>query len=45
MGAVILLTLQAVVINRLAGLPYPLWSPIQDPPANVDGAKSSDMHT
>ncbi len=29
MGAVILLTLQALVINRLAGLPYPLWSPLQ----------------
>ena len=24
-AAVILLTLQAFVINRLAGLPYPLW--------------------
>jgi len=27
MGAVILLTLQAIVINRLAGIPYPLWKP------------------
>lgn len=27
----------------LAGIPYPLWSPIQDPTASVDGAKSSDM--
>ena len=26
MAAVLLLTLQAIVINRLAGLPYPLWS-------------------
>jgi hypothetical protein len=26
MAAVVLLTLQAVVINRLAGVPYPLWS-------------------
>jgi CBS-domain-containing membrane protein len=25
MAAVILLCIQAVVINRLAGLPYPLW--------------------
>lgn len=25
--AVVLLTLQALAINRLAGLPYPLWSP------------------
>ncbi len=44
MGAVVLLTLQAIVINRLAGLPYPLWSPIQTPATSVDGAKSSDMH-
>lgn len=29
MGAVVLLTLQALVINRLAGLPYPLWGPSQ----------------
>lgn len=27
MLAVVLLTLQAFVINRLAGLPYPIWSP------------------
>ncbi len=27
MVAVGLLTLQAIVINRLAGIPYPLWSP------------------
>jgi len=26
-AAVVLLTAQALVINRLAGLPYPLWSP------------------
>lgn len=31
MGAVILLTLQAIAINRLAGIPYPLWNPIQEP--------------
>lgn len=31
MGAVVLLTLQAIAINRLAGIPYPLWSPFQDP--------------
>jgi len=28
MGAVVLLTLQALVINRLAGIPYPLWNPV-----------------
>jgi CBS domain-containing membrane protein len=27
MGAVLLLILQALVINRLAGIPYPLWKP------------------
>jgi CBS-domain-containing membrane protein len=30
MGAVGLLTLQALVINRLAGVPYPLWNPVSD---------------
>lgn len=29
MIGVVLLTVQAIVINRLAGLPYPLWSPIE----------------
>jgi hypothetical protein len=33
MIAVVVLTLQAIVINRLAGLPYPLWSAKQPPPA------------
>ena len=32
MIAVIILTLQAIIINRLAGIPYPLWSPAQSPP-------------
>lgn len=31
MLAVGLLVVQALVINRLAGLPYPLWSPRQEP--------------
>ncbi len=30
MGAVVLLTLQAIAINRLAGIPYPLWSPVRE---------------
>ncbi|TMC34988.1 MAG: HPP family protein, partial [Chloroflexi bacterium] len=37
MAAVILLTIQAFVINRLAGIPYPLWNPpaeSADPSAN-----------
>jgi CBS domain-containing membrane protein len=28
--AVILLTIQAFAINRLAGIPYPLWNPIKE---------------
>lgn len=39
MGAVVLLTLQALVINRLAGVPYPLWSPIRETPVGGDTAK------
>jgi CBS-domain-containing membrane protein len=31
MAAVILLTLQAIAINRLAGIPYPLWNPPSEP--------------
>ena len=31
MVAVVLLTLQAIVINRLAGIPYPLWNPNREP--------------
>jgi CBS domain-containing membrane protein len=33
MVAVILLTLQAIIINRAAGIPYPLWNPIREQPA------------
>lgn len=28
--AVVLLTLQAIVINRLAGIDYPLWNPVKE---------------
>jgi len=28
--AVVLLTIQAFVINRLAGIPYPLWNPLKE---------------
>ena len=35
MGAVILLTLQALAINRLAGIPYPLRNPIREPVENA----------
>lgn len=34
MIAVLLLTTQAIVINRLAGLPYPLWAANPDPGAS-----------
>lgn len=30
MGAVVLLIVQAFVINRLAGIPYPLWKPKEE---------------
>ncbi len=33
MLALVLLTVQGFVINRMAGLPYPVWSPI--PPAEA----------
>jgi hypothetical protein len=35
--AVVLLTLQAIAINRLAGLPYPLWAAT---PATTPGPAS-----
>ncbi len=41
MVAVVLLTLQAFVINRLAGIPYPLWNPIREPAESSDRAKDS----
>jgi hypothetical protein len=31
MVAVVLLTIQAFVINRLAGIPYPVWNPVREP--------------
>jgi len=40
MGAVVLLTLYAFAINRLAGIPYPLWNPIREP-ASSDGSKDT----
>ncbi len=39
MAAVVLLTLQALVFNRLAGVPYPLWNPIREAPIGGDTAK------
>jgi CBS-domain-containing membrane protein len=32
--AVVMLTVQAFVINRLAGIDYPVWSPRRDPSGN-----------
>jgi CBS-domain-containing membrane protein len=34
MLAVIIITLQAMTINHLAGIPYPLWSPIKQQKTN-----------
>jgi CBS domain-containing membrane protein len=36
MVAVITITLQAIAINRLAGIPYPLWNPIQQKKIAID---------
>jgi CBS-domain-containing membrane protein len=36
--AVVLLTVQAFVINRLAGIPYPIWGPIQQQDAAPEGS-------
>jgi len=37
MVAVVLLTLQAIAINRLFGMPFPLWSQPAEPSKSVDG--------
>ena len=42
MGAVVLLTLQAIAINRLAGIPYPLWNPVRE---SSDVAKKTGAQT
>jgi hypothetical protein len=42
--AVVLLTVQAFVINRLAGIPNPLWSPVSlSEPESVRGAESDSV--
>jgi CBS domain-containing membrane protein len=41
MVAVVLLTLQAIAINRLAGIPYPLWNPIQEPSDGANKGKNT----
>ena len=38
MIAVVLLTLQAIAINRFFGLPFPIWSPPAAPATIVDGS-------
>ena len=45
MAAVVLLTLQALAINRLAGIPYPLWNPIREPATSADGGVKAGMRT
>lgn len=44
MGAVVLLTLQALVINRLAGIPYPLWGPPRPSAPTVDERSAERKH-
>lgn len=41
MLAVVLLTLQAIAINRLADIPYPLWNPLHEP-ADADAKPGSN---
>lgn len=43
MIAVVLLTLQALAINRLAGIPYPLWQAPPEPANGNTGANSQDQ--
>src|SRR5947199_4484164 len=45
MAAVVLLTLQAIAINRLAGIPYPLWSPVREPTEASGATKQTGTHT
>src|SRR5436305_14731751 len=40
MVAVVLLTLQAILINRLSGIPYPLWNPNREP--DGEGKQTGD---
>jgi CBS-domain-containing membrane protein len=44
MIAVILLTLQAIAINRAAGIPYPLWNPVREPTEGGVNAKDTGVH-
>ncbi len=44
MVAVVLLTLYALVFNRLAGIPYPLWSPASES-ATSNGSKNTSPRT
>ncbi len=44
MVAVVLLTLQAIGINRLAGIPYPLWNPRQQPVENAGKGGKAGKH-
>jgi len=37
--AVVLLTLQALAINRLAGIPYPLWNPIKEKERSAESGR------
>src|SRR6266487_1045073 len=41
MVAVVLLTLQALAINRAAGIPYPLWNPLKEADSGKKEQESS----
>jgi CBS domain-containing membrane protein len=45
MTAVVVLLVQAFVINRLAGVPYPVWAPCEDPSMNDRGQQSQPTVT
>jgi CBS domain-containing membrane protein len=45
MFAVLLLTCQAFIINRLAGLPYPFWNPIKEAEGQRGLARGEELRT
>ena len=44
LGAVVLLILQATCINRLAGIQYPLWSPLHQSAEHGDRTRDTSTH-
>lgn len=39
LGAVVVLTVQAFALNRLAGIPYPLWGPLRSSSGTIEGTE------